>query len=180
MSESGDGGSLPQPLPKVRDSQGDPPAARVASPNNPLLQQQTSMLVSQSYQGLIPPPAWMQAYNESIPDGADRILRMAEAQEQHRLAIERTKVDTDAYSQKRGLSYGLIVALAGLIIGGVLIYLGHDTAGAVIAGAPLASMVGIFVYGRTAQGRERAAQRALMQEAMASKDRNQQKKKRRR
>jgi uncharacterized membrane protein len=86
------------------------------------------------YQGLIPPPDWMQAYNDAIPNGADRILAMAEKQEGHRQHLERTKVESDVSAEKRGLVYGLVVAIAGLLVGGGLVYTGHDTAGAIICG----------------------------------------------
>jgi uncharacterized membrane protein len=109
----------------------------------------------------------MEAYNEAIPNGADRLLRMAETQEAHRQFLERTKIEADAYSEKRGLTYGLSVALAGICVGGALIGFGHDTAGAVLAGTPLVSKVGIFVYGRQAQQRQLAARQAVLQQAMA-------------
>ena len=40
------------------------------------------------YAGPIPPPAMLKEFNEIIPDGANRILKMAEVQVAHRHSLE--------------------------------------------------------------------------------------------
>jgi hypothetical protein len=42
--------------------------------------------------GPLPDPAELAAYNEIIPNGADRIMRMAEDQSTHRIGIEKIVV----------------------------------------------------------------------------------------
>lgn len=44
----------------------------------------------------LPEPSELAAYNQIIPNGADRIMKMAEAQTAHRIEIEKTVI----YSQK--------------------------------------------------------------------------------
>ena len=51
---------------------------------------------SSSFSGPIPPPALLQKYNEIIPNGAERILAMAEKQSAHREYLEKRVVDGKA------------------------------------------------------------------------------------
>jgi uncharacterized membrane protein len=39
-----------------------------------------ALLMAQSWKGPLPPPEVLKGYNEAIPDGAERILKMAENQ----------------------------------------------------------------------------------------------------
>jgi uncharacterized membrane protein len=41
------------------------------------------------FSGPIPPPDLLERYNQIIPEGADRILKMAEKQSAHRQKIEK-------------------------------------------------------------------------------------------
>ena len=36
-----------------------------------------------SYQGPLPPPDYLSAYNRAVPDAADRIIKMAECEQSH-------------------------------------------------------------------------------------------------
>ena len=52
--------------------------------------QLTTTRVSQSvsFQGPIPPPQLLEQYSKVIPNGAERIMAMAESQLQHRQSLE--------------------------------------------------------------------------------------------
>jgi len=96
--------------------------------------------------GMLPEPDELAAYNAIIPNGADRIMRMAEAQSSHRIELERTVVISQQGQEKRGQIFGLIIALS---FGGGGLYAalnGQPWFGGVITGTTLVSLVGIFVY----------------------------------
>src|SRR5437016_975506 len=61
--------------------------------------------------GMLPEPSELAAYNAIIPNGADRILMMAEAQSAHRIDLERTVVGSQQGQEQRGQWFGLIIAI---------------------------------------------------------------------
>jgi uncharacterized membrane protein len=103
------------------------------------------------YQGPIPPPEDIAAYNQSIPNGADRIMKMAEDQSRHRIEIENRVITSQQKQSERGQIFGLIIGLAGILVGGMLAFLGHEKIGEVIAGGTVVSLVSVFVLGKLSQ-----------------------------
>jgi len=94
-----------------------------------------SIQIQQSaFSGPIPPPEFLQKYNEILPGLADRLVRMAEKQEDHRHALERSAVKAEITRGYIGQASGLIVALTGLAIGGWLLYRDKPVAGSLFAG----------------------------------------------
>jgi len=53
-------------------------------------------LVSAHWSGPLPPPATLKQFDEVIPGGAERILRMAEAEQAHRHLTDITALKADA------------------------------------------------------------------------------------
>lgn len=51
--------------------------------------------MSQSFTGPLPPPEALANYEQASPGAADRILRMAEGQQQHRHGLERQAVSSE-------------------------------------------------------------------------------------
>jgi uncharacterized membrane protein len=79
---------------------------------------------------------------------------MTEKQQEHRMKIESSVVEEQCRSQRRGLHYAFVIAL--LVIGGgfFLIYKGKDTSGVAVVIMALASLVGVFVYGKKVQSQQ--------------------------
>ena len=65
-------------------------------------------------------------YNDCIPEGAKRIMGMAEKQQEHRHRIERRVVDWNTLDQRIGLFLGFILALA-IAVGGfwLIVHIKH-------------------------------------------------------
>ena len=101
----------------------------------------------ESFVGPVPRPDILRGYEELVPGSAGQILAQAQHQTEHRIAIERTVIESDTRRSRMGLQYGFV--LSALAIGGgcLLVGLGHDWAGATIATAAVASLAGVFVYG---------------------------------
>lgn len=110
----------------------------------------------EAYGGPLPPPALLKEFDNVIPGAAERILKMAERQADHRQFLEKTVVSGDSKRAFCGLFVGAFVALC--VLGGAvfLIHDGHDAAGATIAGLDVASLVSVFVYGSISRRSERA------------------------
>lgn len=85
--------------------------------------------VSHFHQGPLPPPYQLEEYDRVIPGSAERIISMAERQQQHRIEIEKAVIFNDIGHAKLGVWSGLMVSLLSIAIGGFLIYCGHDWAG---------------------------------------------------
>lgn len=109
--------------------------------------------------GPLPDPAVLRQYNEIIPDGANRILKMAEEQSAHRISIEKTVMVSDSTRANLGLAAGLLVALTGLGVAALVILQGQPIAGVVFGAIDLFGLVSIFVYGTESRRRERREQR---------------------
>jgi uncharacterized membrane protein len=117
--------------------------------------------VSSTFSGPLPPPDILARYNDAVPDGAERIIALAERQAAHRMALESRVVDADIKRSNLGLGAGLLVALAGLFASFLMVDRGNAVAGAVVASLDLAGLVAVFVYGTVSRRSERQ-QRAKM------------------
>ncbi len=106
--------------------------------------------------GPLPDPAELQAYNYVIPNGAERILAMAEAQSSHRISIETLVITSQQNQAFRGQIFGFIIAMSGLLGGIYCAVNGAAMAGAAIGGLPLVSLAGVFVLGKRSDKRELA------------------------
>lgn len=138
-----------------------------------------------SWQGSLPPPSMLQQYDDALPGAAERIMRMAEAQENHRIQAENRRIKQDdrrieqddrriAQDDRRieiegkrvqveskrgylGLAFGFAISLLLIAIGAYVVVWGNPWVGVAIIGVDIAAIAGIFVYGTNA--RLRASER---------------------
>ena len=127
-------------------------------PQKPATKQLTITEETQTltYSGPLPPAAELERYNNIIPNGADRIMKMAEEQSKHRQAMERTTIHGENGRANRGQIIAAIIVLAGMGIGTYFILKGLDTQGFIAMFAPLGAVATAFIMGRTQRKRERA------------------------
>lgn len=107
------------------------------------------------YAGPLPPAEQIRAYEQVLPGSADRILRMAERQQEHRMELERMTVHEAANRSWWGLRLGFVIAVLVVGIGAAAIFTGHALAGFGVLIGEAAILAGVFVYGRDQQRRER-------------------------
>lgn len=107
-----------------------------------------------SFEGPIPPPDLLRQYNEIIPDGANRIVRMAENQSGHRIELETTVIKGDNKRANWGLITGFTIGVLIIVLSFILIREGHDTAGTILGSIDLVGLVGVFVFGRSRRVQE--------------------------
>jgi uncharacterized membrane protein len=112
-------------------------------------------LAQASFSGPLPPPGMLERYNSVIPNGADRIMKMAEEQAKHRQSLETSVINANLKAQERGQRHAVAVVVVGLAGGVTLIALGKDVAGYVSIIGSLSTMAGVFLLARHAQKKER-------------------------
>jgi uncharacterized membrane protein len=108
------------------------------------------------WSGPLPQPEALERYNQIVPTAAERIIRMAETQHDHRLAIEKEVVDSNVNSQKLGTILGFIIAMTAIVGGIFLAYVGRETSGLVSIITALVGLAGVFVYGKSEQKKDLA------------------------
>jgi uncharacterized membrane protein len=110
-----------------------------------------SVSVVETHIGPIPRPEDIAEYNKHIPDGANRIMKMAEDQSKHRIEMERIIVTEQQSQSTRGQIFGLIIAVFGIGAGAIVAIMGHDAVGGAIAGTTVVTLVYAFITGRRKQ-----------------------------
>jgi uncharacterized membrane protein len=113
-----------------------------------------------SFHGPLPPPAFLEHYARIIPGSPERILAMAEQQSRHRREIEALVVHANIASERRGQAQAFTLGLL-TIVGGIgLMAGGLRIEGFVSLIVAVGGILGLFIAGRVAQGRERARKRS--------------------
>jgi len=105
----------------------------------------------QSHSGPLPRPEDIALYNKHIPNGADRIMAMAEEQAKHRQLMESKLVDGHINQSGTGQKFALVIGITGMVTGAAVALMGHDWVGAGIAGTTVISLVYAFITGQRTQ-----------------------------
>jgi uncharacterized membrane protein len=107
-----------------------------------------------AFSGPIPPPELLEKYNDIIPEGANRIMLMAEKQQDHRMGLENRVIDGNLKQSSLGLYLGFALSLVITVVGGYLVYLGKNVGGYAALFLPLSALISIFVYTKKTQKKE--------------------------
>ncbi len=121
---------------------------------SPEVVQMTVAAFAASYHGPLPPAEQVRAYEQVLPGSFDRVLRMAERQQEHRMELERVTVREAANRSWWGLRLGFVITVLVVGVGAAAIFTGRSLAGFGLILADLAVLAGVFVYGRERQHKE--------------------------
>lgn len=121
--------------------------------------------IRESYSGPIPHPRIIKGYEDILPGSANRILSMAEQQQQHRHELEKLVIFSDKRLESWGLVGGFTLATIVLVGGFLAILNGMDVVGVGIVGS---TAVALFVAYRTERQR-REIDRANKREELEGK-----------
>ncbi len=113
------------------------------------------MSMSQYYQGPLPPPNFIEGYNLHIPNGGDRLMTMVEKQVDHRIRLESKVIESDVKRANLGLIIGSFITFGALAGAFVLILGGKSVEGGLFGGAPLLTLVGLFLKESKSRSDER-------------------------
>jgi len=94
-------------------------------------------------------------YNAAVPNGAERIMTMAEKQQTHRHQMEGRVIRANTTDQRLGLVLGFIVMMSVAGAGVWCVSIGKDTAGLSALITAVGGPVISFIYGRKKQAEER-------------------------
>ena len=100
-----------------------------------------------SVSGPIPPPSMMEQYEGTLSGSADRILKMAENQSEHRQWIEKKKLSFSNREVHLGQVLGFAIGVIAIITGGYTALNGAQISGGFIGTAGVVGLVAVFVIG---------------------------------
>lgn len=104
---------------------------------------------SEVFSGPIPPPEALARYEEIQSGAADRIIKMAEKQQDHRMSLEKKAIGGQIDQSKRGQIFGFIAIL--LCIGVAIFFAASfdmTTFAASFLSITMVVLVGLFVTGK--------------------------------
>ncbi len=116
------------------------------------------------FAGPLPPPELLARYNDIIPNGAERILAMAERQSAHRETLEREVVRGNLASQRRGSIFAFVLALVAIAGGIWLIDVGRNISGLATVISAMGGLASVFYMTQKRQNQERAEKAAALAE----------------
>lgn len=102
-----------------------------------------------SYSGPIPHPRLLKEFDDSIPNGADRIMKMAEQQSTHRMDLETRVVNANNRDSFLGVIFAGVVAIIIVIGSMLLIYSDKNVQGLGILLASAVTYVGVFLKSKS-------------------------------
>ena len=101
--------------------------------------------------GPLPDPQTMAEYSTIIPNGADRIMQMAEKQLDHRMKMENKVVGGQMLQSNLGQILAFLIGLAALLASTYCIINNHEWAGSILGIGGLTGLVTAFIKGRSSQ-----------------------------
>jgi uncharacterized membrane protein len=115
----------------------------------------TARYQAEFFSGPVPPPSLLAKYNDVVPNGAERLMAMAERQSAHRESMESQVVSGNVTLQKQGNNRAFILALV-VILGGIyLMATGKSGWGFAAIITSLTSLVSVFAIAKADQRKER-------------------------
>lgn len=112
------------------------------------------LMESASFSGPLPPPSHLAEYEKIQKGFAERIIRMAEKEQDERHRNNRMMVDSDIKAKSRGQMFGFILGLLIIALAGVLGCIGHTTLAGVLVSTALVGELIIFVLGKVPSSKE--------------------------
>ena len=115
-----------------------------------------SRLISQqTFSGPIPDPKTLSEYAAAGPDIPDRIVIMAEVQQNHRQELEKSwqeleksRQEAAIKTEKRGQNYALLISLVVIIGSAYLISIEKEIYGSILGGSTLIGLAYLFITGK--------------------------------
>ena len=107
----------------------------------------SSVTQEYTYCGILPHPMLLKQFDEVLPGTAERIITMTEKEGEHRRNIEKQVVESEFKTQKLGIMFGFLVALAGMLGSVFLAFYDKTIASTILGSSTLVSLVSVFIKG---------------------------------
>lgn len=101
--------------------------------------------------GPLPDPETLAEYSEIIPNGAERIMQMAEKQLDHRMKMENKVIGGQMLQSNIGQFLAFLIGIAALVASTYCIVNGYEWSGSLLGIGGLTGLVTAFIKGRSQQ-----------------------------
>lgn len=113
-----------------------------------------SIAILKTHIGPLPDPDTLEQYSAIIDNGAERIMVMAEKQQDHRISLEKRVVWNQIIQSYLGQVFAFFIGLAALGAATYCIINGQPWAGGIIGVGGIVGLVKAFIEGRSTQKRD--------------------------
>lgn len=131
------------------------PPLQEETPQNPVLgqfpgkEQRLILGVEETRLALtVPPSEVIKGYLDFYPDAAQKFFIWAEEESRHRREMDRALVMSQIEDSRRGINYGMLVSLAGLVLAGFAVYMHEPWAASIVGGGTIVSLARAFIVGK--------------------------------
>lgn len=114
-----------------------------------ILRREILTLRRSSHSGPLPSFETLDGYEQTLPGAADRVFKMAENQQEHRIGMEKMVVRRQLNQSGTGQWMAFILAVLFLASGVYLGLEGHDWLAGGIVGSTLIGLVTVFIRGKS-------------------------------
>ena len=104
-----------------------------------------AMIKAYTYRGPLPHPKILHGYEEVLPGSADRIIKMAENQQNHRIKSTEKLIKAETEQSKIGLVFAFTLSMVMLLGGIILIGIGNDLSGYILIIPTIAGLIALFI-----------------------------------
>lgn len=111
-----------------------------------------SASITEISSGPLPNPDYLEKYDRIIPNGAERIMIMAEKEQENRhisqreiREIDKDKIDRQLRYMNRGQIMAFVLSFVILGLATLFVFTGHETMAYVLFAVSLISLVGLFL-----------------------------------
>jgi len=105
---------------------------------------------TQQWVGPLPPPAALEQFNQIIPNGADRIMRMVEQEQAHRIAHEANGLSATIRDTRRGHWLGGAISIAAIFGSAYTAYIGaHPAVSMALVGIPITTIINAILKNKS-------------------------------
>lgn len=109
--------------------------------------EQVALMIRAELALRVPPPD-IKGYLDFYPDAAKKFFQWAEDESEHRRALDNKLAESQIEDSRRGITYGLIVSLAGLALAAFAIWMHEPWAASIIGGGTLVALARAFIVGK--------------------------------
>lgn len=113
----------------------------------------TVISIIKSHSGPLPDGETLRQYADIIPNGADRVMKMAEDQLKHRMYIEKKVVGGQLLQSNIGQFLAFFIGIGALGSATYCIVSGYELSGSIVGIGGLTSLVTAFIKGKSYQKR---------------------------
>ncbi|MBD3270668.1 DUF2335 domain-containing protein [Candidatus Peregrinibacteria bacterium] len=115
--------------------------------------QRSITAVAASFSGPLPPPSILHGYENIQPGFAERIIKMAESQAEHRQGLEKSVVNSNIENERKGMWFAFILTIVLMGLGFYLIIDDKSTAGYFAVFGPVVFHTSNFIYNKRREER---------------------------